>query len=636
MMTSMRKHKNWLLVILILGMVIPLMFFAVPNFMDGSTNNLQDPVVAKVGSVEIKESEYRSNLDRVASMRAGQGPRKTYAEMRDSGEADEVLKSLIDSALVTLETESLGMTVSRDYLEDKMKEWDIFQDANGNFDPKAWNAWVNDAQVRDWNKLYEAMEKEVIRLAYLDQIKASAAQVLDSELEERLLDNFTKLTVKYASIAPTVDVTDEQLRTYYDQDPAQFREPDTLVADYVAVSLLPEVTPEVLAWVDQARAGGDFAALVTEHSDGSKENGGDMGWQAPMDPEQPVRAPMFALAVGEVSEPVIASNGFYIYKVEEERVNETTGLREVRALQLYKSVTLSPEDRTLRTARAEDVVNKAKASGDLAAAATEAALTVARTGAFTKDSKTIEGLPSADVISFARAIDPATAKTDGDQVMLVNAREHVYAAKVAERTEGRIPAFEEISAKVKDAYIKAEQQKQAYLDRVQEYGEKIKAQAKSLEEAKTLFPELNITIQDTQPFDKKSFIVSGPNVQSVEVFDAFRDKEPGALAGPLKSLFGGAGSYMLELAARTEPTEEDKAKMEEDRKTMREQMIASNGNMLLNDYIMDLRERKLPTVTLSVDQEAIDRILGPGTPPPAEDAATDAASAPAVPAPAAG
>lgn len=636
MMTSMRKHKSWLLVILIVGMVVPLMFFAVPNFMDGSASNVQDPIVAKVGSVEIKESEYRSYLDRTASMRAGAGARKTYAEMRESGEADEVLKSLIDSALVTLETESLDMTFSREYLEEKMREWEIFQDTNGNFDPKAWNTWVSGAEVRDWNRLYEAVEKEVVRATYLDEIKASAGQVLDSELEERLLDNYTKLTVKYASIAPTVDVTDEQLRAYYDQAPAEFREPDTLVAEYVAVSLLPEVTPEVLEWVDQARAGTDFATLVTQHSEGATENGGDMGWQAPMDPEQPVRAPMFALAVGEVSEPVVAADGIYIYKVEEERINETTGLREVRPLQLLKKATLAPEDRTLRSARAEDVVNKAKASGDLAAAATEAGLSVVRTGPFTSASKTIEGLPSADVISFARSIDPPAAKTDGDQVILVNAREHVYAAKVVERTEGRIPPFEEVTAKVKEAYIKAEQQKQAYLDRVQEYGEKIKAQAKSLEEAKTLFPELNLTIQDTQPFDKKSFIVSGPNVQSVEVFEAFRDKEPGALAGPLKPIFGGAGSYMLELASRTEPTEEDKAKMEEDRKAMREQMIASNGNMLLNDYIMDLRERKLPTVSLFVDQEAIDRILGPGTPPPAEEAAPDAATAPAVPAPAAG
>lgn len=632
MMTSMRKHKSWLLVILIIGTAVPLMMFAVPNFMAANKTDMTDPVVATVGPVEIKESEYRSYLDRTAEMRAGNGARKTYAEMRASGEADEVLKSLVDSALVTLETDALDMEFPREYLESKMHEWAIFQDDQGNFDPKAWNTWVKDAKVRDWNVLFDATEKEVVRATFLDQIKASANQVLDSEIEERLADNYTKLTVKYASIAPAVEATDEQLRAYYDQAPADFREPDTLVAEFAAVSLLPEVTPEVLGWVDQARNGGDFAALVAEHSDGSKENGGDMGWQAPMDPEQPVRAPMFALAVGEVSEPVVSSNGFYIYKVEEERVNETTGKREVRPLQLYKSASVAPEQRTALSAKAQAVVDKAKESGDLAAAAAEAGLTVQRTGSFTNADKTIENIPSADALSFARSIDPATAKTDGDQVMLVNAREHVYAAKVVERTEGRIPPFEEITGKVHDAYVKAEQQKQAYLDRVDEYAKKIKDQAKSLEEAKALFPELNIAVQETQPFDKKSFIVSGPNVQSVEVFDAFRDKEPGAMAGPLKSLFGGAGSYMLELASRTEPTEEDKAKMDEDRKTMRDQMIASAGNMLLNDYIMDLRERKLPTVSLYVDQAAIDRILGPGTPPPGETDGTDTATTPSVPA----
>ena len=47
-----------------------------------------------------------------------------------------------------------------------------------------------------------------------------------------------------------------------------------------------------------------------------------MGWQKPREDELPHREALFELAVGEVSDPIPGPGGFFIYKVEEERLEE--------------------------------------------------------------------------------------------------------------------------------------------------------------------------------------------------------------------------------------------------------------------------------------------------------------------------
>jgi peptidyl-prolyl cis-trans isomerase C len=70
----------------------------------------------------------------------------------------------------------------------------------------------------------------------------------------------------------------------------------------------------------QARAGGDFAALAKEKSDDKKTgaNGGEFPMLHPSDriPEDLKKA-IFTLKPGEVSDPVRAPNGFYVFKVTE-------------------------------------------------------------------------------------------------------------------------------------------------------------------------------------------------------------------------------------------------------------------------------------------------------------------------------
>lgn len=74
------------------------------------------------------------------------------------------------------------------------------------------------------------------------------------------------------------------------------------------------------ALAKRAKAGEDFAALVKANSDDaeSRDTGGDYPEIKPNDPGVPpeIKATVFALKPGEVSDAVALSNGFYVFRME--------------------------------------------------------------------------------------------------------------------------------------------------------------------------------------------------------------------------------------------------------------------------------------------------------------------------------
>lgn len=82
---------------------------------------------------------------------------------------------------------------------------------------------------------------------------------------------------------------------------------------------------------DELAAGADFAALAAEHgTDGTKTNGGDLGFftRETMVPEFADAA--FALEVGQLSEPVKSQFGWHLIKVTDKRDKPAPSIDEVR------------------------------------------------------------------------------------------------------------------------------------------------------------------------------------------------------------------------------------------------------------------------------------------------------------------
>jgi foldase protein PrsA len=80
-----------------------------------------------------------------------------------------------------------------------------------------------------------------------------------------------------------INVTDAEIKTYYDQNKAQFSTPAQVHAQHILVVTADKALAQSL--LAQVKAGGDFAALAKKNSTdpGSKDAGGDLGWAAPTD-----------------------------------------------------------------------------------------------------------------------------------------------------------------------------------------------------------------------------------------------------------------------------------------------------------------------------------------------------------------
>ena len=185
-------------------------------------------------------------------------------------------------------------------------------------------------------------------------------------------------------------------------------------------------------------------------------------------------------------------------------------------------------------------------------------------------------------------------------------------------------------------------QGEAYKAEITALANEIKAQAKTLDEVKEKFPDLNLEIKETAPFAKSEFLFQQQiYLQTQDIYTALEGKAENELAGPLTDFLG--ASYLIALTKREEPTEEAKAKWDEEGKALRDQRRQMAGMQLLQDYLKDLRERELERVDWSIDQKVYDAIIGredttaTETPanPAADSGVTPATGAPAEAAPAA-
>ena len=632
MQEMMRKHRRVILGFILVVICVPFVFFFGMPSIRKDTQVSQEQV-ASVGGVPITEAEYRQALDRMAQMMAqGQKERTSYQDMVDSGMTDNVLKQLVDSALITMLEKSRNVVIDKSVLDKQFREWKEFQDENGNFNPAAYNEWVRN--MKDWDGLYGRMSDSISRQMYLNAMLSMGNRVSDREIDKELEADATKMTIKYARIDVPVTPTDEQIQKQYDENKEQYRRPPTNTAEFVAISLAPEVPQKALDAVKEAREGADFAELVKKYSDLTSPGGDDLGWRAVEDNPAPHLAPLFALAVGQVSDPVSGPTGFIVYKVEEERTNAETGKREVHGKQIVVNASLSEEERAARQAKAELVAAKAKQT-DLATAAQENGLTVVKTSPFSTASTEIENVPRQDVPLFRSAI---SSQKDDQVFKPVRARANIYVGKVVESVQGDIPPLEEVKAQVSNDVVNKTKRSDEYKKQMQDLTNKIKAEVKSIDEIPVKFPDLKAEVKQTdKPFTRKDMLYQQQiYLSSSDVYDRLGKADPGTMAGPVQGMLG--DQWFVQLVERTGPTEEEKAKWPEERKKLREQFAQRAGYEVMADFTKDLRDRMMDmNVSVSTNKDVIDRVLGQGKYAPKEekkasDSAKTEAAAPAAPA----
>ncbi len=353
----------------------------------GRARSGMEGIAARVGGTTITEAQFlrqmRSTDERFRAMYQQQ-----YEAVRGQLDlASITMRSLVDRQMQLELARRIGVTVTDRELLDRLMTFPAFQRGDGSFV----GADEYARRVRmSWQMAPEEFEAELradMVIEKLEQTLAGGVVIPDSELEREYRRrnesaSFDVLFVGVERATARATVSDEDAKAYYEAHREDFAHPEQRQVRYLLVDdaklrrtmavsdaqieeyyrtrgsefasperargrhiLLRPPTQDNAGWrtaQEQAQAvyqravqqGADFAALAREFSqdEGSKPNGGDLGWFArgQMVPEFEQAA--FALSPGGVSQPVRSQFGYHIIRLEERAPAGVRPLEEVARL----------------------------------------------------------------------------------------------------------------------------------------------------------------------------------------------------------------------------------------------------------------------------------------------------------------
>lgn len=371
------KHLHWVLWIVIIA------FVALEFTGAGPLSQLAGPdgdMAASVGDAEISypefERQFRMLEDRYRQM-FGEQWSSDMAEQLNVGR--QALEQLVNRRVLLMEAERLGLRVSDDEVRKAVLEIPVFQSegrfigsdryrqtlrSNG-YTPESFEAAVRDdlltgkiSQILAQNlyitdaEVEEAYRQQVerARIRYVQMPLARFSQEASAtraELETYLQENpqefqlpeqreVAYLRIDNNMLRGQVEIADDELRAYYDDNADEFAREAQVQARHVLLRTgersVEEARQEINAIRQRIEGGEDFAAVAREVSEdpGSAQRGGDLGMfgRGQMTPE--FEEPAFAAAGDELVGPVESPFGVHLIQVTDRREAGAQPFEEAR------------------------------------------------------------------------------------------------------------------------------------------------------------------------------------------------------------------------------------------------------------------------------------------------------------------
>lgn len=541
MMDRLREGVNSIAVKIILGLIILSFVFAgVGSYITGGGNN----AAAKVGNTEIGRGEfeqaYQNERNRMQSQLGDYFSQMLADPAYVESFRKSVLDRMINDVLLEQQAESLGLRISDSQIRTMILEMPQFQTA-GQFDQEVYQAALRRAGFGP-ESFAEYMRRDLMRNQLVTALQGSEF-VLQGEIDtqSKLIAqtrDIRTVTLSVAELAKSVELTEEEISEYYQQNPLAYTRPEQAKVSYIELSaealkgqiqvsdeqaeqyyqehldkysteeqrkvshILVQGDDEAKAQaiLDELNAGADFAALAEEKSDdfGSADVGGDLGWieRDVMDPAFEDAA--FALEnVGDTTGLVKSEFGYHIIKLDELQASKAQPFSEVAAEIKQELLDQEAVDQfyELQT-ELEKVAFEYPDSLDDSAEAINAKI---QTTDFVSQIDAPELLKTPAVM---QAILSPEVKEDGlNSEVIEVAPEHVIVVRVEETRDETVLPIEEVQDQVVAALsaVKAEQQ-------AIELGVSLVNELKAGNEA--VLAENNLTFSELETIDRSSPLAS--------------------------------------------------------------------------------------------------------------------------------
>ncbi|AEH44900.1 PpiC-type peptidyl-prolyl cis-trans isomerase [Thermodesulfatator indicus DSM 15286] len=161
------------------------------------------------------------------------------------------------------------------------------------------------------------------------------------QIEEATKQILAQAYLEKKVLAKVKQVSDKELKSYYEKNKAKFQEPEEVRARHILIQVPQNASKEEVKKAyekaqkirERLLKGEDFAKLAKEYSDdpGTKDKGGELGFFSRGQMIKEFEDAAFSLKPGEISKPIRTPFGFHIIQVEEKKVPKEKPFEEVKA-----------------------------------------------------------------------------------------------------------------------------------------------------------------------------------------------------------------------------------------------------------------------------------------------------------------
>lgn len=271
-----------------------------------SAAEVVEAIVARVGDRIITRTQYLARFADADADIARSAPPAEAAARREQLKRD-LLNEMLSELLLKDRADRLGLTVSQQEVTEA----------------------VNRLKVQYNLKTDEEFEKSL-----------RESGLTRTQMESRLRDTLLTQKVFSKELRSRDEMSDKDLREKYEREKERFRRPERAKLREIVIVPTEESDPasigrasaRAVQIAQQAKEGGDFAALAKEYSDApTRSNGGDLGEVAKGELLAALDQAVFAANAGNVIGPIQTKSGFHVIKVEQRLPSELPSFDSVKA-----------------------------------------------------------------------------------------------------------------------------------------------------------------------------------------------------------------------------------------------------------------------------------------------------------------
>ena len=477
MLQNIRDNSQGWIAKTIIGLIVALLALTGVDAIFTSTSNSQN--AAQVNGEEITSAELGQAVEMQRRQLLQQLGRDFDASLLDEKLLrDSALNGLIERTLLLQGAEKADFAFSKQALDQLVLQTPEFL-VDGKFDADRFDQVIR--QLGYSRLQFRRMLEEEMLVGQLRAGLAGSGFVTDEEIAafarlEKQTRDFATLTLAADSAA--VQLSDDDIKAYYESQASEFMSPEQVVLEYVELNkddffdevevsdeaLQNAYRDEIANLAEQRQAahiliepsdslsdeqakiqeiekrlqqGEDFAALAKEFSNdpGSAGSGGDLGYAGPGVYDPAFEEALYALEKGQVSAPVRSEFGWHLIKLLGVQAPEVPTLDSLKDKLLRDLKARQVEQRFVEVSK--QLEDSAFEASDLAQPAQELGLEVKTTEAFGREGgegiaanrQVIQAAFSAEVLEDGS--NSSVIELDPNTAVVVRVKEHKKPQRLA-------------------------------------------------------------------------------------------------------------------------------------------------------------------------------------------------------------